>query len=366
MNALRSLLAALAIVLFSAGSVCAQMLAEDRFESNLNLISFTQDPGPGTYSQPTGDGFEIYRVGISASIPMGLIDDSHSVFPFDQQGIIDASSDSDEFKSDAWFGVIDTVNDDKFPITNPGIATATWVFDISQDKTGALEVSVEMGSMGAFSDGRELLVGEPSVPVIRDFFNWTYSIDGGESLPLFTSKVDALGQHEYEMAGGEWVLLSAPLHMTTTDNQTILLDNKLQPITSPIIAEPNNSTITIVLEAQADGGSKAYAFDNIVVEEVLSECEESHCTVAGDYNASGVTELGDLNLVLFGWDMPDQLLPVQWVNERPITTTVGLQELNRVLFNWGAGRNGPEVVPEPTTWLLFLTGWIVCFVSRHY
>ena len=360
MNSSKLFLAALVCALSFCGSASAQILAEDRFESNLNRISFTQDPGPAAYSEPTGDGFEIYRVGFSASIPMGLVDDSFSVFPFDQQGIIDSSSDSPGFKSDAWFGVIDTVNDDQLPASNPGVATATWVFDISQATSSDLEVSIDMGAMGDFEDGTE----PPPQPVLQDYFDWTYSIDGGQSIPLFTSTVDTSGTHGYTLAGGgDPIPLPDPLFMTTRDNQTILLDNNLQTITSPIFAEPNSSTLTIVLTAEADGGTEAYAFDNIVVEEVLTGCQDPPCMALGDYDASGTTELGDLNLVLFNWGLSDELLPTNWINQRPIPTIVGLGELNHVLFNWGATGGALGFVPEPTTSLLLLTGWMIGLVA---
>jgi len=370
MNSSRLFLAALICALPFSGSASAQMqiLAEDRFESNQNRISFTQDPGPGTYSDPTGDGFEIYRVDISASIPQGLVDDSFSVFPFDRQGIIDASSDS----PGAWFGVIDTVNDDQLPASNPGVATATWVFDISQATSSDLEVSIDMGAMGDFEDGTEPPIGNPPQPVLEDSFNWTYSIDGGASFSLFASMIDTSGTHDYTLAGEDpveggplVVSLDDPLFMTTTDNQTILLDNNLQSITSPIVAEPNSSTLTIVLTAEADGGTEAYAFDNIVVEEVLTGCQDPPCMALGDYDASGTTELRDLNLVLFNWGMPDELLPTNWINQRPIPTIVGLVELNHVWFNWGATGGALGFVPEPATSLLLLTGWMIGLVARR-
>ena len=58
--------------------------------------------------------------------------------------------------------------------------------------------------------------------------------------------------------------------------------------------------------------------------------------VYGDYDASGDVELGDLNLVLFNWNVDGGVLTTEWINQRPTAgMPVGLAELNGVLFNWG-------------------------------
>jgi len=54
----------------------------------------------------------------------------------------------------------------------------------------------------------------------------------------------------------------------------------------------------------------------------------------GDYDDSSDVGLGDLNLVLFNWNIDGGVLTNGWVNQRPEAgTTVGLTALNGVLFN---------------------------------
>jgi len=345
------LITAITLSMSVSKDVQAQVIAEDRFESNINLSSFSADPAPGSYSSP-GDGFEIYQVGVSASIPFSLVDDSFSAFPADVLGIIHGSTDSPGFIPDnAWFGVIDTVNNDNLPAGNPGVATATWDFDISSATTDNLDVSIDMGAMGNFEDGTEPQQGEN--PIVADVYDWTYSIDSGSFLPLFTTSVDRDATHDYTMASGTVVNLDGPVFMTNVQNQTVMLDNNLQTLTSMIAAD-TGSTLTLMLTANTDGGVEAYAFDNIVISG--SEVDPPG-DLFGDFNASGETEIDDLNLVLFNWGLPDGDLPISWVNERPIDGTVDAGELNQVLFNWGA--TSPMqvgTVPEPASWSILLLG----------
>ena len=77
----------------------------------------------------------------------------------------------------------------------------------------------------------------------------------------------------------------------------------------------------------------------------------------GDYNDSGVVELGDLNLVLFNWNADEATLPVEWINHRPAAgESVGLDKLNGVLFNWGKTVPLTVAVPEPGGILLLVAG----------
>ncbi|NNJ47641.1 MAG: hypothetical protein HKP18_07405, partial [Acidimicrobiia bacterium] len=85
--------------------------------SSSNLISYT-NPSTDAFGSPA-DGFQKYQVGVSATIPFAVFDESLGGFPTASQGIIDESN-TDEF-----FGVTDTVNSD-----NSAPVSATWVFDI--------------------------------------------------------------------------------------------------------------------------------------------------------------------------------------------------------------------------------------------
>ena len=79
----------------------------------------------------------------------------------------------------------------------------------------------------------------------------------------------------------------------------------------------------------------------------------------GDFNASNLVDLADLNLVLFNWQALGADLPPDWTHQRPgNTVTVGLDQLNLVLFNWQAADGGMVSVPEPATWMLFTLGLV--------
>jgi hypothetical protein len=81
--------------------------------------------------------------------------------------------------------------------------------------------------------------------------------------------------------------------------------------------------------------------------------------IPGDYDASSLVGLSDLNLVLFNWNADGSALPSEWVNERPgLGTSVGLTQLNGVLFNWG---NAALVaaVPEPASISLGLVALVL-------
>jgi Endonuclease/Exonuclease/phosphatase family len=215
------------------------VIARDDFDSPLNLNSFSQNPAPGAFSN-AGDGFEKYQEGVSSTIPFYVADDSVYNYPGDTIGIIDRAT-----KLDAWFGVTDLLNDD-----NPsGMGTATWEFNIAGATN--LEVSIDMGAMGDFEAG-------------ADTFDWTYSIDGGPALPLFTSSVDEATDATYTLAIGSMFTLDDPLSMTNTSSETTELSNILQTITSQLTG--TGSTLTIQLVAANDAESQeGYAFDNIIV-----------------------------------------------------------------------------------------------------
>jgi sugar lactone lactonase YvrE len=78
-------------------------------------------------------------------------------------------------------------------------------------------------------------------------------------------------------------------------------------------------------------------------------------SVPGDYNNDGLTEQGDLDLVLLHWGNDVNGLPAEWTNERPMEGVVDQTELDRILLNWGAGVAGTATtVPEPATLVLLL------------
>jgi len=236
--------------------------ARDDFDAPIGLNSFTQTPAPRAFSS-VADGFERYQVGVNPPIPFSLVDQSTSGSPSDTLGVVDAAT-----KSDGWFGITDLVNGD-----NPtGEGTATWEFDI----TGALslQVSIDMAAMGDFEDSS----------TTGDFFNWTYSIDGGAALSLFTSSVDEAGSATYTLADGDDVLLSDPLIIENNVGEQTQLSNLFQTLTS--ILSGVGDTLTIELTARADGGTEAFAFDNLIIDGIMILADDADFDQDGDVDGS--------------------------------------------------------------------------------
>ncbi len=216
-------------------------LARDDFDDPIGLNSFTQSPLPGAFSS-SGDGFERFEVGVSSSIPASLVDASGNGSPIDNQGIVDEAS-----KTDGWFGITDIVNGD-----NPsGMGTATWEFDIAGASN--LSISIDMAAMGDFEGS-------------SDSFEWTYAVDEGPAMALFTSSVDEAGSATYTLADGDSFLLNDPLVMNDIDGNATQLSNLFQTLSASI--DEIGDTLTIQLVASTDGGSEAFAFDDIVIEGV--------------------------------------------------------------------------------------------------
>ncbi|MDX1746072.1 MAG: hypothetical protein R3324_09060, partial [Halobacteriales archaeon] len=194
------------------------------------LVSHT-NAFAGAFSS-AGDGFEKYRRGVSSSIPFSVLDDSLSIFPPDSLGIVK------EGNTDVFFGVTDTENGD-----NSGPVSASWVFDVSG--AGDLVLSIDMGAMGDFESS--------------DWFEWSYSFDGGASSTAFASTVDEAGSHTYTLEGGSSFTLNDPMLMGGT-----VLTNDLASFTVPLSG--TGSELTLTLTAQTNGGSEAFAFQNILIE----------------------------------------------------------------------------------------------------
>ena len=84
----------------------------------------------------------------------------------------------------------------------------------------------------------------------------------------------------------------------------------------------------------------------------------------GDFDASGTTEVSDLNLVLFNWNKMGSELPGTWAYQRPgDTDIVGVPQLNAVLFNWNAMAPS-AAVPEPVSSVVLSIGMLVFAIGR--
>ncbi len=89
--------------------------------------------------------------------------------------------------------------------------------------------------------------------------------------------------------------------------------------------------------------------------------------IAGDYNASGQVEQGDLDLVLQNWgrDTVANGIPTGWTNDLP-DGLIDQGELDGVLLNWGSTAVpsvGGTNVPEPAAFGV-LCGWAVAAWGR--
>ena len=220
--------------LASPGAAAAADIAWDLVNStNQNLVSYTTD---APVFSAAGDGFQKYDIDVDlAAIPYSLLDDTAGSFPADLIGIIDSTSDHEEF-----FGATDTVNNDN---PEPGVAYhATWVFNISTATSGP-ELSVDLAAMGDFEDA--------------DSFFWTYQVDAGPVVQVFTAAANVDGSLEYTMADGTTRLVApprvggggAPWH-------------RLTPMTPP---HTNGAQLTVVFTGLTDGGSEGYAVRNLKV-----------------------------------------------------------------------------------------------------
>ena len=214
------------------GGALAAPLASDMVGSgSQNLVSYT-NPFTDMFGS-AGDGFQKYRRGVSPSIPFSVLDDSLSIFPPDSLGIIKESN-THEF-----FGVTDTVNAD-----NAGPVSAEWVFDVSGGTSLILEI--DMGAMGDFESA--------------DYFVWEYSIDGGPFTVAFASSVDESGSQNYTLEGGAVFTLDDPMLV-----DGVLLNDDLATFATALAG--SGSQLTLRLTADTDGGSEAFAFQNIRISE---------------------------------------------------------------------------------------------------
>ncbi|WP_299699008.1 ExeM/NucH family extracellular endonuclease [uncultured Tateyamaria sp.] len=199
--------------------------------ASLGLLDFVNSAP--TFSS-AGDGFGFFEAG-AGSVPFSLVDDSAGSFPSDSLGIIDSSTNTDPF-----FGATDTVNND-----TSGPVSATWAFDISGFSD--LMLSIDAGAMGDFESS--------------DSFTFTYNIDGGTEMSLFDFVADEAASLDYTLAGGSVETLSDPLTLAGSGE---VLSNVLQTLTGSI--EGTGSTLNLTFTAETDGGSEAFAFQNLVIE----------------------------------------------------------------------------------------------------
>ncbi|MCA9237607.1 MAG: hypothetical protein KDA44_19175 [Planctomycetales bacterium] len=310
------------------GAVVFKTIASDDFDAPLNRLSFSQTPlaNSGTYNEST-EGFGVYQVGVSGAIPSNLRDDSNNGSPTDSIGIVDTAT-----KTDAWFGATNLANTNNAT----GEASATWEFDIAG--ASALQVSIDMAAMGDFEAGGG----------IPDFFNWTYQIDGGGEQPLFTSSVDEAGSATYTLADGGLRSVADPLSMTPAGGTTVELSNVFQTLTAFLTGV--GDVLTLHLMASNDG-PEAYAFDNILVEGLVS------LGVAGDFDGDLDVDAADLAM----WQTSFGLNDGGDANDDGVTDGADFLIWQRN-YTGASAAASQAAVPEPTGAILVLLGATTCLL----
>lgn len=267
------------VLLFAALPAVSQPVAFDLVSStSSNLVSFTDD-ALIPFGNP-GDGFQRYRRGVSATIPFSVLDDSLATFPGDTLGIVDDNN-LDEF-----FGVTDTVNSDN---ATSRALVAEWVFDVSS-AVDPLVLSIDMGAMGDFE--------------ANDVFTWSSSFDGVSFDPVFVGSADESSSLTYVLASGTTNTLNDPMTVNG-----LVLSNVLQTVTAPILG--GGATLTLRLEASTDGGSEAFAFQNIVIAESTPELRISEImynpnSSEDDWEWVEITNVGAIPVDLAGWVIDDE------------------------------------------------------------
>lgn len=291
--------------------VCSQgQIAKDDFDSPVRLIQFSQTPAVNTF-QSADDAFQVYQIG-EGRVPGQLVDNSHA--SGDSLGIVDR-----ETKTDRWFGVSDTRNDDN-PAAD-GLATALWQFDVAGFQN--LTVAVDVGAMGDFEEE-------------EDVYNWLYSFTNSNFLPLWTSRVNESGTHSYTLADGTVAELPDPLMY-----DTVVLNNTFQTLTRSLSG--SGSVLYLRLEAIANGGTEAYAFDNIRIDGVPTGGP------ACDLNADAAVDASDMGIVFGSWGRPG-------VGDLNRDSVVDAADAGACFGEWTgdgvpAGTGQPVPEPGPLGWL---------------
>jgi hypothetical protein len=127
----------------------------------------------------------------------------------------------------------------------------------------------------------------------------------------------------------------------------------------------SNDSFDMLDSASVSGDFATFTMDPLFTWNVNDGtlCYDCGAVVFTDYDNDGTWNLGDLNLVLFNWQVDGGALdPQDWINNRPPGgTPVGLPALNQVLFNWQTAATSVATVPEPATMAMFAVGAVLIF-----
>ena len=288
------------------------------------------------------------------TIPFAMSDDSvegaagNNPFAGDAQGIFGKA------KTDAFFGVVDLLNN-----VNPaGTGTAEWTIDISG--LSSLGLSVDAGAMGDFE--------------AADQFSFSVSIDGGAfSTIMMFSANDAI-EHTYKLMDAQLAGSLPATHIVDPivyfgadgvlgGSDDVILD-KSDPTTGALSTftaaiAGTGSSMVVRFSAANDGGDEAFAFDNL---KLLSDFTTVP-TIDADFNNDNIVNGNDFLI---------------WQRNRGIgsTNATGDADGNGVvdaadLTAWKSTFGGPPAVgaiaavPEPASLALCGLAFAAAAVSRR-
>ncbi len=254
--------AAFVVVISFVGSATASTIpfAELNFDANVNVtgVVSNQDPtlfpagdmanmGNRTVLQPNGFGLPFAITDDSVTPAMG-----NSVFPADSNAVVG------EAKTDNFFGVVDTIN----PSANPDVAVIEWTFDIAGNPV--CRIDLDAGAMGDF-EGPE---AASMFGAVEDFYRFEILIDGVLFGTIFEARANEdLAQTYRAFDNGAIFTLDDPL--VDIVSGTVL--NKADAVSgamdtfSVLLPFLTGSELTLRFTAETDGGSEAFAFDNVVL-----------------------------------------------------------------------------------------------------
>jgi len=150
-----------------------------------------------------------------------------------------------------------------------------------------------------------------------------------------------------------------PTHLSELNlsgSQTVLQQEGDGPIDLGVMFDPNGEQdLTFEFNLADPGGGISQTFTGVIEYGPVDVTELPD----GDFDASRLVDVADLNLVLFNWSALGATLPGSWTHQRPgDTEEVGIAELNLVLFNWNAS-SVTAAVPEPSALGLLCLGAIL-------
>jgi hypothetical protein len=176
--------------------------------------------------------------------------------------------------------------------------------------------------------------GDPSVPAtlqVHERWEMRYTPEGAFAVVdlngIRTAGSYSVGQSDhfdldFDLGSGDWEL--------KVNNSSLMTGTMLPP----------NEFGGIIFTTNGRAGTAdpaALVMDNLLVEAVGQP---------GDYNANGIVEQADLDLVLLNWGDQTPPAPSGWLVDLP-SGAIDQAELDGVLLNWGATASSSS--PEPST-----------------